>query len=204
MPRFSVLRRPTKKPLKSGATLPIGFRSSLSALAEGWSWVISGLALREKLSSRLSVSRDSSRNVGSARNVASRSWLRTAVVWKTMPEFRIRPWSWPWRSLRAPKTSPVLRTSCWTAPCWVSSTRSSLFASSANGARLAIAAERSAPRPALAIASCCIQVWNAALVLASKVRKISSSCTEGCTCALGKVPPSGSFGPSRSPCVSST
>ena len=41
-----------KKPLKSGATLAIGFRSALSALADGWSWVISGFALREKLSSR--------------------------------------------------------------------------------------------------------------------------------------------------------
>ena len=81
-----------------------------------------------------------------------------------MPEFRIRPWSWPWRSLSAPNTSPVLRTSCWTAPCCVSSTRSTLLASSANGARFAIAAERSAPRPVLAMASCCIQLWKAARV----------------------------------------
>jgi hypothetical protein len=54
------------------------------------------------------------------------------------------------------------------------------------------------------MASCCIQVWNAALVRASNVRKISSSWTEGCTCALGRVPSSGSFGAFLSPWVSST
>ena len=34
--------------------------------------------------------------------------------------------------------------------------------------------------------ACCIQVWNAALVLASKVRKISSSWTDGCDLRPGQ------------------
>ena len=48
----------------------------------------------------------------------------------------------------------------------------------ANGSRLAIATERSSPRPRSDAAWPCIQAWNAARVCGSKVRKISSSCTD--------------------------
>ena len=68
-----------------------GRRHSLSALAAGWSCVITGFALREKLARRFKVSCDSLSKVGRALKAASRSWLRRAVVAKTIPELRISP-----------------------------------------------------------------------------------------------------------------
>jgi hypothetical protein len=136
-------------------------------------------------------------------NVSRRSWSRWAVVANTAPELRISDWSWPRRSLSASNTTPVLLMNWFTAPCWESSTRISLFASSAKGSRLAIAADRSEPRPSSARAACCIQVWNAARVRSSKVRKISSSWTASETCAWGRVPSSGRVGASSEPGVSS-
>ena len=91
-----------------------------------------------------------------------------------------------------------------TAFDWLSRMRSARSADSANVSSDPNAVERSWPRPCSATAAPCIQVWNAARVRVSKVRKISSSWTDGATWAFGNSSPSGSDGASLLPGVSST
>ncbi len=153
---------------------------------------------------RARVSFDSRWKVGSARKVASSSRLRAAVVAKTRLEFSISERSWPSRSLSASNTAPVSRTTPCTSVCWALRIFSSVVVSSANGARLPRASEMSRPRPSDASASCCIQIWNAARVLGSKARKISSSSTVGDTAPAGRRPFSGIVPALLEPGVSST
>ena len=137
-------------------------------------------------------------------NSAFRSSFRLAVVENTASVLRISPESWPWRSESAPKTSAPLETSPVTACSWLSRMRSASSASAANESSEEIAIPRSSPRPRRAAAAPCIHWLNAALVRASKVRKISSSWTESETCARGRSPPSGSGSASLLPGLSST
>ena len=58
-----------------------------SSRAAGRSWVTSGFVSLANCVRRASVSFDSRWKVGSARKVASSSWLRAAVVAKTRLEF---------------------------------------------------------------------------------------------------------------------
>ena len=62
----------------------------------------------------------------------------------------------------------------------------------------------SRPRPAIASAWVCVHCWNASRVRGSNVRRISSSSTVSETAPAGRLPPSGSFGASALPGVSST
>jgi hypothetical protein len=121
------------------------------------------------------VERDSRRNVGKIRKISASSSFRSAVVEKTAPAFSIAPLSCPERSESAPKASPPLRTKSARATSWLSSSRSRRSASSANDGRLAIAIEKSSPRPRSEAACPCIHAWKAARVRGSKARKISSS-----------------------------
>ena len=104
-------------------------------------------------SRRVSVARDSRRKVGKTVN----SVLEVLVALGGGREHRLARCgsgraSWPWRSESASKTSPPLRTKPLTASRWLSRIRSARSASSANGSRLAIATERSSPRPRSAAA----------------------------------------------------
>ena len=64
------------------------------------------------------VVRLSRRKVGSTRNVSASSESRRAVVSQTRFELTIRSRSWPWRSVSAANTSPVLRTRARVSALW--------------------------------------------------------------------------------------
>ena len=164
----------------------------------------SGFVLWAKVSRRLSVSRLSTSNVGSAVNAAWSAWLRSAVVWNTVLALVISPRSWPRRSDSAPNTTPVFRTSRCTAPCWDTRTLSTRSVSVANGPRLPRVLLMSSPRPRTPWASDCIHTLNELRVRSSKARKISSSSTVGDTLPTGSMPPSFSFGELGEPGESST
>ena len=87
--------RPSNRPFACGARREKAIRVGESCLAAGTSWRNSGSALSAKVLSRSKVSRCSSSKVGKARNSASMSRLRAAVVLKTAFELRIRLASWP-------------------------------------------------------------------------------------------------------------
>ena len=81
-----------------------------------------GLAFLEKAASAGSVLFDSSMKRGKARKVAASSWLRAAVVEKTLFELTIQSASWSSRSVSASKTTPVSRMKVLTARSWELST----------------------------------------------------------------------------------
>ena len=122
--------------------------SARAASAAGTSWRNSGSVLSANSLSRSKVSLDSSWKVGKARNSASMSRSRAAVVLKTALELRIRSASWPSRPRRAWRATAPLLNSCWTASRCVSSTRKSLSNSVKNGSSSASALEK---RLALAV-----------------------------------------------------
>ena len=196
--------RSRKKALRSGASLSSEIRVGLSSRAHGRSSLITGLALWAKASSLLSVLRLSIWKVGRIVKASASCWFLSAVVWKTVLALVMRPLSWPRRSDSALNTSPVLRTRRCTAPCCVTRIFSRSLVSSANGARLPKASERSCPRPVTPTASDCIHTWKSWRVSSLKARKISSSSTVGETCAGASVPPSRSLRVVLVPGVSST
>ena len=167
--------------------------------------MISGSVSRWNSSSRSNVLRDSSSNVGSARNDACSSLSRAAVAANTLSVFSISERSWSSRSLSAPKTMPVLATSWDSASSWRLSTSTIVAVSSANGARLPSASLRSCPRPSpMACACVCIHSWKFARVSGSNERRISSSSTVSDTCVDASSPPSGIVSALLLPGVSST
>ncbi len=86
-----------------------------------------------------------------------------------------------------------------TASFWLSMTRKTWSKPEKNWSSSPIEPERLAPRPATAWEESIIQVEKARRVFGSKARRISSSWTVLATCALGRVPPSGTVGPSWEP-----
>ena len=152
-----------------------------SSRAAGRSWVTSGFALSANRLTRRVVVRDSRRKVGSTRNVSASSASRLAVVLKTRFELTTRSRSWPWRSVSASNTAPVSRTSARVEPLWRRRTASTVRVSSANGARLPSASLRYLPLAETARPCWSSQLEKSRRVLASKVRRISSSSTVSAT-----------------------
>ncbi len=184
-PRF------TNSDFSSGERAESCWSVGLSSRAAGRSCVMSGFVCSENAVRRLIVVADSRSNVGRAWKICWRSAFRAAVVAKTRLLLETRPRSCPWRSLRAEKTVPVLRTTPRTVGSWPLRILTRTLVSSTNGRSVPKASLRSRPRPVMATAWVCIQSWKASRVLASKARKISSSSTVDATRPAASRPPSG-------------
>ena len=142
------MRRPTKKPLKSGATFATCFRLALNSLR-------GRMQLGDQ---RVGVAREALQAVQREPRLVEEGGQRPEGGLEVLVAHGGRvedDAGVPDQALEltlalaegAETTSPVLRTNCWTAPCWVSSTRSSRLASSANGSRFAIAAREVGAAP---------------------------------------------------------
>ena len=97
-----------KNAFRSGASPASEMSVGDSSRAAGRSCVTSGLVSLANWVSRSVVTRDSSRKVGKMRKVSASSASRLAVASNRRFELTISCWSWPCRSVRAAKTSPVV------------------------------------------------------------------------------------------------
>jgi hypothetical protein len=169
--------RSLKNPRRSGASAARSTSVGDSSRAAGRSWSISGSVSRAKRVTRWVVARLSRRKVGSTLNVSASSSSRRAVTSQNRFDSTIRSRSWPWRSVSAANTSPVFRISRRVSPLWRRSTSSTSPVSSANGVSRASEslmawAFRPTARPCWSS-----QTEKRLRVVASNVRRISSSST---------------------------
>ena len=152
-----------KRALRSGASFERSCSVGDSWRAAGRSWVTSGLVSLENLVRRASVMRRLALEgrqgaEGLLELAVARRGGREDACWSSSISER----SWPSRSLRASKTSPVSRTTpCTSVLLGVEDLQQRRGVLARTGARLPSASEMSRPRPCEASASCCIQTRNA-------------------------------------------